>query len=84
MLIQFAMEQVLFVVFKVLSLLGEVTELPLNTGPILLEAVTYVYAFTHVFWPLEPMLICLFWYIPFKVAMMFARFFLGARVPQAY
>jgi len=59
-----------------------ITELPFGMSASIASMFEYVYAFQIVFWPLQPIIACVLWYIPLLVLMKTLKFFLGTRIPD--
>lgn len=68
--------------FFIFDNFADVTELPLSIGPYLTEMMGYVYAFSIVFWPITPIIVCFLWWLPFKAMVMLLKFMLGSRIPS--
>jgi len=84
MIFTFIANSFLSVLGYILSQFGTVTEMPLNIGNTTVQYIAWVYAFSAVFWPLQPILLCLTLFIPIMMALIPIRFILGSRMPQTY
>jgi len=65
------------------SWMPTVTELPFGIDGFTLTAVGYLQAFVQIFWPIAPFYNFILFYIPFKLAIIVLKVFLGARTPYA-
>jgi len=82
MIIEYVTRAMTAGILAVFSNLDDVTTLPFQLTDFIVSMMEYVYAFSEVFWPLKPIVVCVIWYLPFLALLMTIKFFLGSRAPN--
>jgi len=68
----------------VFSQFGEITQLPFGADDFLVSAINNIFAFLNVFWPLQPVMTAVLFYMGYKALMLLLRMIIGARIPVNY
>lgn len=80
MIFSFIIVGFLNIIAFLMSFWPQVLELPFGADAFLSYAISVVFAFTYVFWPLQSVMLCLILYLGVKVALFTIRLILGARI----
>lgn len=60
----------------------EVTTLPFGIDAFVTQSVGQFYAFAVVWWPIQPLISCLLFYLVFSGLMLLLKFLIGSRIPD--
>lgn len=81
MIFTFLFTGLINIVSYIFSYWPQVTSLPFGADAFLQYCINVVFAFTSVFWPLQPVIAALIWYMGLKVTLLILRLIFGMRVP---